>query len=269
MARIKVNGIELAYEVSGDGPALLLIHGLGSSLQDWDAQVATFSGQYRVIRFDLRGHGQSDKPAGPYSMPMFAADAAGLLRELGIDAAHVVGISLGGAIAFQLAVDHPAQVKTLTIVNSGPAALMQSMKEKFAIWLRFFIVRRMGMAKLAKAIGPRLFPQPENQAVCAAFMARMARNDPQAYLHALQALVGWSVAAKIGAIGCPVLAIAADQDYTPLSMKQAFVAQIPGAKLAVVTDSRHALPMEKPAQFNAVLQEFLAFNSQGIALQSS
>lgn len=258
MARIHVNGIHIAYEIRGEGPALLLIHGLGSCKEDWEPQIAAFSRRCQVISFDLRGHGQSDKPSGPYSIAQFAADAAGLLRALEIDAAHVVGISLGGAVAFQLALDHPELVQTLTIVNSGPDATVRRLKEKFAVWMRNSIVRRQGMAKLASLIAPQLFPKAENRAERERFIERTSRNDPQAYLHAFAALIGWSVAERIGSISCPVLAIAADKDYTPLSMKEAYVARIPGARLEVVSDARHALPMEKPAEFNAVLERFLA-----------
>ncbi len=258
MARIQINGIGIEYDLQGEGPALLLIHGLGSCKEDWEDQLAPFARHCQVVSFDLRGHGQSDKPAGPYSIAQFADDAAALLGALGIGTAHVVGISLGGAIAFQLALDHPALVKTLAIVNSGPDARMRTFKEKFAVWMRKHVVRRKGMGKLAGLIAPHLFPKPENRALRERFIERTARNDPQAYLHAFEALIGWSVAERIGAIACPVLAIAADQDYTPLSMKEAYVARIPGAQLEVVRDARHALPMEKPAQFNAVLERFLA-----------
>ena len=257
MARIEVNGIGIEYEIHGTGPALLFIHGLGSCKEDWEAQRDPFAQDYRVISFDLRGHGESDKPAGPYSIAQFAADAADLLRGMGIDAAHVVGISLGGAVAFQLALDHPTLVKSLTVVNSGPDATVHTLKEKFAVWIRQYVVRRKGMAKLAGIIGPHLFPKPENRTERERFIERTSRNDPQAYLHAFRALIGWSVAEKIGDIRCPMLAIAADQDYTPLSMKKAYVARISGARLEVVPDARHALPMEKPAQFNAVLADFL------------
>lgn len=257
MARVQVNGTTLEYSTTGTGPALLFIHGLGSCQQDWEQQNAAFSQHYQVITFDLRGHGQSDKPAGPYSIQMFAADAAGVLQALGIRCAHVVGFSLGGAVAFQMALDYPQLVQTLTIVNSGPEAMIRTVKEKLAIWMRFFIIRRFGMAALGKGLGKRLFPQPENEQVRAAFIARLSCNDKQAYQHALRALIGWSVTARLGSISCPMLAIAADQDYTPLSFKEAYVARVPGARLAVVPDARHALPMEKPAQFNAILRNFL------------
>ncbi|MBI1891911.1 MAG: alpha/beta fold hydrolase [Burkholderiales bacterium] len=261
MAQAHVNGIQLDYTVTGEGPALLLIHGLGSCKEDWEPQVVEFSRHYKVISFDLRGHGKSDKPEGPYNMQMFATDAAGLLKTLNIEAAHVVGISLGGAIAFQFALDHPSLTRTLTVVNSGPEAIVRTFKEKFAIWLRLFMVRRMGPAKLGQLLAKHLFPNPESKAAGEAFAARYAHNDKNAYRHAMLALIGWSVAAKIGTIRNPALIIAADQDYTPLSFKEAFVAKMPGAKLEVVRDARHALPMEKPAAFNAVLAQFLAMHT--------
>src|SRR6266545_4358239 len=96
MPKVQCNDINLYYEVNGKGQPLLFIHGLGSSARDWESQVQEFSRTYQVITFDLRGHGQSDKPAGPYTMSMFASDAAALLKRLGIESANVVGLSLGG-----------------------------------------------------------------------------------------------------------------------------------------------------------------------------
>jgi 3-oxoadipate enol-lactonase len=98
MPRIRVHDIELYYEDVGQGPVLLLIHGLGSSIRDWEKQIVDLSQHFRVIMFDVRGHGRSDKPPGPYSIPLFATDTAELLKSLGIGSAHVVGISMGGMI---------------------------------------------------------------------------------------------------------------------------------------------------------------------------
>ena len=107
MSQVKVNDINLYYEKTGQGEPVLFIHGLGSSTGDWESQVKEFSKNYQVVALDLRGHGQSDKPAGPYSMSLFASDTVGFLKALGIKSAHIVGISLGGAVAFQLAIDTP------------------------------------------------------------------------------------------------------------------------------------------------------------------
>jgi 3-oxoadipate enol-lactonase len=261
MPKIQSNGINLYYEIHGEGQPLLLIHGLGSSARDWEYQVAEFSESYEVITFDLRGHGQSDKPAGPYSIAMFAADTVGLLRGLGIDRAHVVGLSLGGGVAFQLAVDAPSLLKSLTIVNSSPELLIRTFKDQLTVWQRIAIVKLLGMRKMGEVLSKRLFIKPEHESLRQIFVTRWAENDQRAYLHAMRALVGWSVAAQIGSIGCPTLVIAADQDYTPISIKEEYAAKIPGARLVVISDSRHATPVERPQEFNLVLKKFLAEHS--------
>lgn len=258
MPAVQSNGTTLYYETQGEGQPLLFIHGLGSSTLDWEFQVAAFSSSYRVITFDLRGHGQSDKPTGPYSMAMFAADTAGLLRALRIDQAHVVGLSLGGGIAFQLAVETPQMVKTLVIVNSAPELVVRTFHDRLVVWQRLAMVRLLGMRKLGEVLGKRLFVTPEYTRQRETFVARWAGNDQRAYLAALRAMVGWSVTARLGTIRCPTLIISADQDYTPRSLKEAYTAKIPNAQLVTIPDSHHALPVEKPREFNRALEEFLA-----------
>lgn len=261
MPTMPVNDINLYYEANGEGQPLVFIHGLGSSGRDWELQVTEFSRRYKVITVDLRGHGRSDKPAGPYSMAMFAADTAGLLKALGVESAHVVGLSLGGGVAFQLAVDAPALVKTLVIVNSAPEMIMRTFKDRLAIWQRFAIVRLMGLPRMAEVLGKRLFPKTEHASLRATFAERFAQTDQRAYLDTMRALVGWSVTPRLGAIQCPTLVIAADQDYTPVTLKEAYVAKITNAQLAVISDSHHATPVEQPQKFNAALREFLSKHS--------
>jgi len=253
----KVNGVNLHYESGGNGPPLLFIHGLGGSLEDWEAQVAHFQKRFTVIAPDLRGHGRSDKPRGGYSMQVFASDIAMLLNSLRAGPAHIVGLSLGGGVAFQLAVDSPEWVKTLTIVNSGPEMMLRTLKEKFAIWLRFAIINTMGLQKLGEVVGRKLFPNPADEPQLRGFLERYARNEAHAYKAALRAFVGWSVTAQLGTISCPTLIMSADQDYTPVSVKEAYVGKIRGAKLVVIPDSHHAAPSERPEAFNALLEEFL------------
>src|SRR4051794_33568535 len=117
---MEMNQINLNYTLTGHGEALVFVHGLGSSARDWEPQVTEFSRSYQVLAVDMRGHGQSDKPGGPYTISMLADDLAGLLNHLGIPAAHIVELSLGGMVALQFALASPALVKTLTVVNSGP-----------------------------------------------------------------------------------------------------------------------------------------------------
>ena len=257
MPKIQSNGIQLYYEIHGEGQPLLFIHGLGSSARDWEYQVEEFSRSYQVITFDLRGHGASDKPAGPYSMAMFAADTVGLLGALKIEGPHVVGLSLGGGVAFQLGVDAPRLPRSLTIVNSTPELLVRTFKDRLTVWQRTAIVQLLGMRKMGEVLSKRLFIKPEQEDIRRTFVERWAENDRRAYLDSMRALVGWSVAERIASIQCPTLVIAADQDYSPLSLKQAYTARIPGAQLVTIPDSRHATPVEHPAEFNLVLAKFL------------
>lgn len=258
MPRIQSNGLDLYYEASGKGQPLVFIHGLGSSTRDWEFQVPEFSNSYRVITFDLRGHGRSDKPAGPYRIPMFANDLAGLLEALGHDSAHIVGLSLGGIVAFQFAIDHPSMVKTLTIVDSVPTASEDLKKE---IERRVGIIQQLGMRGYARALSEVLFPKPEHATLRETFIDRWAENDPRAYIAAARSGSGWNVTDKLGSIHCPTLVISAEHDMWPLSVKEAYVKLMPNAQLVVIPDAHHAVSVEQPEEFNAALAGFLAKDS--------
>jgi pimeloyl-ACP methyl ester carboxylesterase len=256
--QVRLAGVELHCEITGAGEPLLLIHGLGSCGEDWQPQIDRFRGRYRVITCDLRGHGKSSKPRSPYSIGLFAGDVASLLRELRSGPTHVVGISLGGMVGFQLAVDVPELVRSLTIVNSGPAVPAATFKQRLPLYVRLLYARVLGLRGMAKMIAKRLFPRPEQEDLRRAFIARLAANDMDCYLASLRAIfAGWSVADRLHEIRCPVLVLAADQDYTPVALKQAYVDRLPQAQLVVIADSHHALPMEKPREFNEALAKFL------------
>lgn len=261
MPTTRVNGIDLYYEITGKGAPLLFIHGLGSSTRDWEEQVNYFASHYQVIVFDVRGHGKSAKPNGPYSMKLFASDTAKLLQYLGITRPHVVGISMGGMIGFQLAISQPQMLKSLVIVNSQPEFIVRTCKERIQVWQRFLTVRLLGMRMLGKLLAKRLFPKPEHENLRRVFIRRWATNDPRAYRESMQAIVGWSVMEQIGDIDCPTLVIASDADYTPLRTKQAYVEQLPHGELVVINDANHAVPVERPEQFNAVLEAFIGKHS--------
>ena len=123
---------------------------------------------------------------------------------------------------------------------------------------RFFLLRVMGIQRMAQFLGTRLFPKPEQQQLRQVAIERLALNDKQAYLNTFRALVGWSVLDRLSTINCPTLVIAADKDFAPMARKEVTVTKIPNAKLVVIDDSRHATPMEHPDKFNSVLMEFLS-----------
>jgi len=257
MAYHRIADVEIYYEIHGQGDPLVLIHGLGSSSQDWQYQIEPFSRHYQVVAFDVRGHGRSAKPLGPYSIPLFAADAAALIRALGLAPAHVVGISMGGMIGLQLAADAPDLVRSLVVVNAGPEMIVRTGRERWQVVQRQLIVRLLGMRKMGEVLGGRLFPKPEQGELRRLFAQRWAENDPRAYRAAMKALVGWSVAGRLESIACPVLVVAADQDYTPVDSKAAYVQRLPLGEMVVIEDSRHATPVEHPGQFNQVVTDFL------------
>ncbi|MEO8451443.1 MAG: alpha/beta fold hydrolase [Gemmatimonadota bacterium] len=258
MPTVDLSGVTTQYELTGTGEPLVFIHGLGGRGGDWAPQVAHFQGRYRVLTYDVIGHGESAKPAAPYTLAQFGRQAAELIRRVIGGPAHIVGLSMGGMIAFQLAVDAPDLVRSLTIVNSGPELVPRTWQERYALWMRVFILRVWGLEKLGRIIAERLFPSPAQHALKTRFLAEFLRNDRWAYLAATRALIGWSVQSRIGAITVPALVVASDQDYTPPSRKEEYVRLMRHAKLVVVPDARHALPIENPAKFNAVLDPFLA-----------
>ncbi len=189
---------------------------------------------------------------------MFAADVADLLQVLEVSSAHIVGISLGGAVAFQLALDFPALVKTLTIVNSAPTLGGTPEQAEQEIARRVGIVQQFGMRAIGQNLSPALFPELEQASLRDTFVERWAENDPAAYIAATRSMLNWDVTDRLGSIQAPTLVIAADQDYSPVAVKEAYTRLLPDAQLAVIADAHHAVPLELPEEFNQVLAQFLA-----------
>jgi len=257
MPILHVNDIDLYYEITGAGEPLLFLHGHGSSSRDWEFQVGYFAKHYRVITCDVRGFGKSSKPYGPYSLRLFAEDTASLLQALGIGPAHVVGISMGGMIAFELVLGFPQLVKSLVIVNSYPEMRVETRQERRMARKRFLIMDLLGMRRIGVWLSKRLFIKPEQAQLRALFVERWTENDRHAYRASLKSVVGWDVEARLGEIQCPVLVVASDEDYLPLEEKRAYTARMPRARLVVIEDARHAVTVEKPEEFNKVVGEFL------------
>ena len=120
------------------------------------------------------------------------------------------------------------------------------------------MVNLFSMERIAETIGGRLFPEPEQADLRQMAIEGFAANDKAAYKAATGAILGWSVRDRLGEIRCPVLLIASDMDYTPVSAKEAYLAEIPGARLMVIENSRHAVAIDQPEAFNAAVGEFLA-----------
>ena len=130
MPYVKVNDIQMYYEIHGDGEPLVLIVGLGTDISEWEGIIHGLAKKYKVLAFDNRGAGRTDKPDTPYSIEMMAHDTAGLMQTLGIQQAHILGISMGGRIALALALRHSKIVKKLVLVSTSARSIKN--------WRRYF-----------------------------------------------------------------------------------------------------------------------------------
>lgn len=257
MPDLLVNGCILHYETAGEGPPLLMLHGLGSSSRDWEYQVPELSRHYRLIMPDFRGFGRSDHPPGPYSITGFAEDMRLLLKALEVEQPHVLGYSMGGAVAFQMAVAHPEEIASLIIVNSVASFRVDTPAKYFELYLRLFVARVLGMERMARIVASRLFPKPEQAGLKHKMIARYADNEAHAYIAAIRGLVNWDVTDLLGRIDKPVLVISADQDYSSLEDKEGYVNRLRNVRFELIRDSRHGTPIEKPEEFNALVLDFL------------
>jgi pimeloyl-ACP methyl ester carboxylesterase len=264
---IRLSGVGLHLLEQGEGPPLLLLHGLGSSGADWSRMLPSLGG-FRVLMPDTRGHGQSEKPAGDYGVPLFAADLAELCDHLRLTRLHVVGLSMGGMIGFQLAVTRPDLVASLTVINSGPALVPTNLKMKAALALRLFLLRVFGPRVLAQKLAQALFPEPEQRALREEAAARIGANDPDAYLRATRGLIGWTVEERLAEIACPVLVVGSEHDYTPVSFKRAYTQKLKNARLEVLAGSRHFASFDAPEALTRLLTQFLAPLTQPRAAQA-
>ena len=253
----KETSIRTHYEVSGEGDALVFVHGLGSSAGDWVYQLPAFKDDFQVITYDVRGHGQSEKAKPPYSVPLFAQDLAELLRELGIDKAHIVGVSMGGWIAFEFGAAYPEMTRSLTIINSWADMRLKTFDDYKNYFQRAVLFRLFSMRKIGETLSQKLFIKPEQEGLRRDFVESWSKNHKPSYMASFNAGVGWTVHDKLDTLKMPVLVVAADEDYTPVSMKAGYTEKLPHGQLVVIEDSRHATPVEKPEEFNRVLMGFL------------
>ena len=263
MPKLRVNNTAIYYEVTGQGEPLLLIHGLASSSRSWKKQVPFFARHYRVITFDIRGHGRSDRPLRePYSIKLFAADAVELMRALGIDSAHVVGFSMGGMVGFQLAVDVPEMVTSLVAVNCCPEGSMRTFNDGIECFRHMLFLQFNGMRNKVQNGAKQPEPASDRKGPPQSVIQRMAVNNKLAYANAFGALVKWSVADRLSAINCPTLMIASDADFVPVSIKAGYASKMPDAELVVISNARHATPRDQAEEFNAMLLVFLSKHSE-------
>ncbi len=259
----KVNGIRVYYEEHGTGHPVLFIQGLGYPSGMWFRQVPVMARRFRVVVFDNRGVGRSDKPDEEYTVRLMASDAAELLRSLDIDKAHVVGVSLGGYIAQELALNHPERVDRLALMatSCGGPRLMELTKPlwdeiaKLAGLPPEEIIRK-GMAFAVTEKFYREHPELIERSVA----LRMENLQPLfAFTRQSNAAMSFNGHDRAHLIGHPTLILAGAQDQVmPLVLTEELARKIPQAQFKVFPDAAHLLFLEKAEAVNRTLLDFLS-----------
>ena len=274
MSIAKVGSVELYYEEHGTGDPLLLIMGLAADSQAWMFQIPDFEKHYRVVAFDNRGVGRSSKPAGPYSIHDMADETAGLLDVLGIDKAHVVGVSMGGMIAQELVLRHPERVRALVLACTYPEPDADIERTRTFTVEQFggSVDTSGGIHVDLKALNPMMFlqqllPNVFNQS----FIEKELPKLMQIFSGALQ--YGFSMEAILGQVGAvmshkatdrlhritnPTLVITGDADrLVPPVSSEILAREIPNAKLVKIPGGSHGFNFETPDVFNREVLDFL------------
>jgi 3-oxoadipate enol-lactonase len=261
MPTANVNGIHINYQLEGDGPeTIVLINGLADDLETWVLQMDDLLGAgYRVLRFDNRGVGQSDKPEGPYTSRMLADDAKALVNELGLRDLHLMGVSMGGMIAQEYALNYGGDLRTLTLActYAAPGPFCSRM---FAMWHDMAPVN--GVPFIMRDVTLWAFTVPffeEREDDAKEFEAEMAAMDMsvEAYLAQLHVIQTHDTTGRLDRISTPTLVLAGEQDILiPVSLSKRLHEQIPGADWAT-TKGGHACMWEHPGEFNRTYLEWI------------
>ena len=259
----EIRGIRLSYDDAGTGAPVLLIHAFPFDRRMWAAQVAALTAAgYRAIAPDVRGFGASEAPPGPYPLDELAADLLALLDHVGVEQAVVGGLSMGGYIAFRLFQQAPARVRALVLADTRAGA--DSPQAAATRHERAALAEREGVAPVVAAMLPGMFARGELEAA-----------DPALVEHVRSLMLGTSAAGVAGglrglaarpdstpdlpSIACPTLVICgADDVLTPPAEAHLMAERIPGARLEIIPSAGHLSNLERPADFNRVLLDFLA-----------
>jgi len=254
--KAKVNGTELYYEVTGKegAPWLVLSHSLACTVRMWDPQVAAFKDRYRILNYDMRGHGQSAAPQGPYTLDMLADDVLGLMKELKIERATYMGLSIGGMIGQTLALRQTKHFDKMVLADTSHAQPPEAIKQ----WEeRIKIAQTQGMKPLVPSTMERWFTPSFRESPPARKIAELIANTPVAgYVGCGQAIMKLNTTARLKEIKLPVLAIAGEADPSAPGTRH-IGENVPGARLVMIPQAAHISNVEQAATFNQALRDFL------------
>jgi pimeloyl-ACP methyl ester carboxylesterase len=256
----QASGVRIAWERRGSGPPLLLVHGLGYGRWGWEPVVDELAERHEVLLFDNRGIGESDAPLGPYTARMLAEDAVAVLDAAGLERAHVLGTSLGGMVALQVALDRPERVDRLVLAcTTAGGETMAPMPEQTVRLMQEMPTLPREVA-MRRGVENALAPGAPEAMIDRIMEHRLATAQPlAAWLAQAAAGVSFDVAHRLGEIGAPTLVLTGDLDVVvDRRNSELLAAAIPGARFELFPGGGHLFFWEQPERFVEVVEEFLA-----------
>jgi 3-oxoadipate enol-lactonase len=262
--RVTAGGISVNYTVDGpdgarDGaPWVVLSNSLATTLDMWEGQVPALAQSFRVLRYDQRGHGETDSPDGPYSFDLLVSDLEALLDALDIPRAHVVGLSMGGATALGLALRRPERVGLLVICDTSAASTPEAARQWAA---RAAVAAEQGMAALVEPTIERWFPA---ETVAANpphldLVRQMIKSTPVAgFRGGAAALSEVDYASAVTSVSAPTLFVVGERDGGLPRAMRSLHAQLPASQFAELPGAGHLSNLDAPADFNAAVVAFLS-----------
>src|SRR5215472_9653905 len=253
-------GTKIYWDEQGQGEPLLLIMGLGYPSDAWYRTRPVLAQKYRTIAFDNRGVGRSEMPPGPYPIPVMASDAAAALSAAGVDSAHVFGISMGGMIAQEFALQYPERVRSLILgctASGGPSAVRAEADATKMLMAR----GSMTADEAARAAVPFIYDPstPLSRIEEDIEMRRPWFPHPDAYNAQLQGILAWEAYSRLSNISAPTLVIHGENDrLIPAGNGKLIAEKIPGAKLVLIPRASHIFSTDQPEAANRAILEFLA-----------
>jgi pimeloyl-ACP methyl ester carboxylesterase len=254
------NGVDIWVEQEGEGPDVLFVSGLADEGACWVDQVAGLKDSFRVTTFDNRGVGCSSSPEGPYAIADFARDTIALMDALGLERPHVVGSSMGGAIAQELALAHPDRVRSL-VLNGTWCRGDRFLHEVFRSWMwtarRADSIRDFLVAVNLWCFAPRIWNDGTMDGWLDAAEQSSNPQSVEAFCWSADALIGHDTADRLGGIAIPTLVTVGELDLVlPPRFSEVIAARIPGARLVVIPAAAHQPFQELPEEYNRILRDF-------------
>ena len=256
--KIDLNEVGFRYEIDGKegAPWIVFSNSLTTDLNMWDGEVEQLKDRYRILRYDTRGHGQTDAAPGPYSLDMLVGDVIALMDAVGVDKAHYVGLSLGGMTGLGVAIAHGDRLLSLTACD----ARCWAPPEWAALWIdRMAIAREKGMEALVEPTVARWFTdgfqdRPENAGALDDIRRMIRGTSVEGYTGCGQALQKLDFRAGKASISVPALFMTGASDgSTPPEASREMQKLVPGSKCVIVDPASHISNIENPEQFDAAL----------------